>query len=161
MEKKVNVQDANDSQILKIENCFENTYFLNFEELIFLYCNRKKNNLNDFEYNFEKIEEELGKSLLPNKCLFNENNIKYIIYQNEGFRHINYDLFINFGKSYGEKALIDDERKKLFNYIIKEYNNFDILYDSFILLVYYLNNQLYAKKDSKIIDFIDKAKKNI
>ena len=159
MEKKVNVQDANDSQILKIENCFENTYFLNFEELIFLYCNRKKNNLNDFEYNFEKIEEELGKSLLPNKCLFNENNIKYIIYQNEGFRHINYDLFINFGKSYGEKALIDDERKKLFNYIIKEYNNFDILYDSFILLVYYLNNQLYAKKDSKIIDFIDKAKK--
>ena len=159
MEKKVNVQDANDSQILKIENCFENTYFVNFEELIFLYCNRKKNNLNDFEYNFEKIEEELGKSLLPNKCLFNENNIKYIIYQNEGFRHINYDLFINFGKSYGEKALIDDERKKLFNYIIKEYNNFDILYDSFILLVYYLNNQLYAKKDSKIIDFIDKAKK--
>ena len=41
MEKKVNVQDANDSQILKIENCFENTYFVNFEELIYLYCDRK------------------------------------------------------------------------------------------------------------------------
>ena len=161
MEKKVNVQDANNSQILKIENCFDNTYFINFYELIYLYCDRKKNDLNDFEYNFIKIEEELGKSLLPNKCLFNEKNIKYIIYQNEGFRYINYDLFINFGKSYGEEKLTDDERKKLFNYINKEYNNnnFDTIYDSFILLVYYLNNQFYAEKESTIIDFINKAKK--
>ena len=159
METMVNVQDANNSQILKIEKCFENTYFINFNELISVYCVRKKNNLNDFEYNFEKIEEELGKSLLPNKCLFNEKNMKYIRYQNEGFRYINYDLFINFGKRYGETELTEDERKKLFNYINKEYNNFDILYDSFILLVYYLNNQLYAKKETKIIDFINKAKK--
>ena len=159
MEKKVNIQDANNSQILKIENCFDNTYFINFYELISLYCDRKDNDSNDFEYNFTKIEEELGKSLLPNKCLFNEKNIKCIRYQNEGFRYINYDLFINFGKSYGEEKLTEDERKNLYNYINKEYNNFYIIYDSFILLAYYLNNQLYAEKKTKIIDFINKAKK--
>ena len=159
MEKSVNVQEANNLQILQIEKCFENTYYINFNELLSLYCERNKENLNDFEYNFEKIEEELGKSLLPNKCLFNEKNIKYICYQNEGFRHINYDFLIKFGKKYGEKELNEEERKKIFIYSNREYINFDILYDSFILLVNYLNNHYYENRDSKIIDFINKAKK--
>jgi hypothetical protein len=160
IEKSINVQDANNLQIIQIEKCFENTYFINFNELISLYCERNKNNLNDFEYNFEKIEEELGKSLLPNKCLFDERNIKYICYQNEGFRFINYDFLINFGKKYGEKELNEEERKKIFIYSNREYTNFDILYDSFILLVNYLNsNKFYENKDSKIIEFINRAKK--
>ena len=87
IEKNVNVQNANDLQILQIEKCFDKTYFINFEELCSIYCERKSDDVNDFNYNFEKIEEELGKSILPNKCLFNEKNIKYICYQNEGFRN--------------------------------------------------------------------------
>ena len=158
-EKLVNVQDANNLQILQIEKCFEKTYFINFNELLSIYCERNNEDINDIEYNYEKIEEELGKSLLPNKCLFNEKNIKNICYQNEGFRHIKYDFFILFGKKYGERELNEEDRKKIFIYSNREYNNFDILYDSFILLVNYLNNYYYEKKDTRIIDFINKAKK--
>ena len=158
IEKTVNVQNANNLQILQIEKCFEKTYYINFEELCSLYCERNNNNLNDFNYNFEKIEEELGKSLLPNKCLFNEKNIKYICYQNEGFRNINYDYLIKFGKIYGEKELTEEERKKIFIYSNKEFNNFDILYDSFIMLVNHLNNDISAKKETKVIDVINRLK---
>ena len=51
-------------------------------------------------------------------------------------------------------------KKKIFIYVDKKYINIDILYDSFILLVNYLND--YSEKnDIKIIDIIEKAKKNI
>ena len=159
IEKSVNVQNANNLQILQIEKCFEKTYFINFDELISIFCERSAENINEFIYDFEKIEEELGIYLLPNKCLFNEKNIKYIYYQNEGFRNINYDYLIKFGKKYGEEKLTEEEIKKIFNYSNKEFNNFDILFDSFILLVNYLINELFAKKDTKIIDFINEAKK--
>ena len=159
IEKPMDVQSANNLSILQIEKCFENTPFINFNELINIYVIRSSDNINDFIYDFEKIEQELGKYLLPNKCLFNEKNIKYVIYQNEGFRFINYDFLINFAKKYGEEKLNEEDRKKIFNYANKEFNNFDIIFDSFILLVNYLNNNYYEKKDTKINDFINKAKK--
>ena len=154
IEKSVNVQNANNLQILQIENCFENTFYINFDELLSIFFKRKSDNINDFE----KIEQEIGKTLLPNKCLLNEKNMKYIIYQNEGFRFINYDLLIIFGKKYGQKDLNEEDRKKIFIYSAKDYNNFDILFESFILFVNHLNNN-YAKKDTKIVDFISEAKK--
>ena len=159
LEKEVNIQNANNLQILQIEKCFEQTYFNNFNELLSLYSERNNGDINDFNYNFEKIEEELGKCLLPNKCLFNEKNINYICYQSEGFRNINYDYLIKFGVKYGEKELTEEERKKLFIYSNKEFNNFDILNDSFIILVNFLNNNISPNKDLKIIDFIEHAKK--
>ena len=54
IEKNVNVQNANDLQILQIEKCFDKTYFINFEELCSIYCERKSDDVNDFNYNFEK-----------------------------------------------------------------------------------------------------------
>ena len=159
MEKTVNVQDVNNLQILNIDNCFDNTPFINFNELLYIYAERNKDDLNDFIYNYEIIEEELGKYLLPNKCLLNEQNFKYIIYQNEGFRLISYDFFIIFGKKYGEKELNEEEEKRIFTYVQKEYNSLDIFYESFILLINRLNNDFTEKKDTKVIDFINKTKK--
>ena len=159
MDKPINAQDTNALSILQIEKCFENTPFISFNELLNIFVSRNANNINDFIYDFEKIEQELGKYLLPNKCLFKEDNIKYVIYQNEGFRIINYDFLIKFGQKYGEKELNEEDRKKIYIYVTKEFNNFDILYDSFILLITYLNNNYYEQKDTKIIDFIIRAKK--
>jgi hypothetical protein len=158
MEKTVNVQDINDLHILKIDNCFDNTPFINFNELLYIYTERNKDDINDFIYNYETIEEELGKYLLPNKCLLNEQNFKYIIYQNEGFRLISYDFFFIFGKKYGEKELNEEEEKRIFTYVQREYNTFETFYESFILLINCLNNNFTEKKDAKIIDFINKTK---
>ena len=157
MEKEVNIQDANNLQILQIENCFNNTYFINFSELVSLYSERINANINDFIYDYEKIEKEIGKCLLINKCLFNEKNINYVCYHNEGFRNINFNYFIEFEKKYGAKELTEDERKKLFNYANKNFNNFDILFDSFIILINYLNNINSVEKDTKVFDFMEHA----
>ena len=64
---------------------------------------------------------------------------------------------INFSKKYGEEELNEEERKKIFEN--KDNINFDYFYDSFILLVNYLNNNYHEKKETKIIDFINKDKK--
>ena len=157
IEESINIQNANNLQIIQIEKCFEKTPFINFNELLNIYVERNIDNINDFIYDFEKIEQELGKFLLPNKCLFNEKNIKYITYQNEGFKFIKDDFLINFSKKYGEEELNEEERKKIFEN--KDNINFDYFYDSFILLVNYLNNNYLEKKETKIIDFINKAKK--
>ena len=158
MEKSVNIQNANNFQIVQVEKCFDKSYFVNFEELLSFYCQRDINDINDFIYNFGKIEEELGKSLLPGKCLFNEKNINYVCYQNEGFRNINLDYLIKFAAKYGEKDLTEEEQKNIFNYASKEFNNFGILCDSFILLINYLNNNFATKNDIKIFDLINQAK---
>ena len=163
MEKEINIQYASDIQILQIEECFSNTNYNNFIEIVSLYSKRKNEDINDFEYDFEKIEEELGECLLPNKCLFkekniNENYLNYICYQNEEFRKVNFDNLINFGYNYGEKELTEEERKKIFDYSNKEYNNFEFLFDSFILLVNYLNNNISTEKDTKVKDFINQVK---
>ena len=159
LEKSIDVQNANTLQILQIDECFDNTPYINFDELINIYVERNPENINDFIYDFDKIEEELGEKLLPNKCLFNEKNIKYIIYQNEGFRNINSDFLIKFAKIYGEKELDDKDKENIYNYISKNYNNFHVLYDSFILLVNFLIDDYLEKKDTKICIFIDKIKK--
>ena len=146
MEKTVNVQEVNNLQILRIDDCFDKTPFRNFNELLYIYTERNKDDINDFIYNFEIIEEELGKYLLSNKCLLNEQNFKYITYQNEGFRLINYNFFIIFGKKYGEKELNEEEEQRIFTYVQRNYNIFDIFYESFILLINYLNNNFTEKK---------------
>ena len=127
LEKSIDIQNANKLHILQIENCFENTPYIKFNELINIYVERNPENINDFIYDFEKIEEELGKFLLPNKCLFNEKKIKYITYQNEGFRNINSDFLLKFSKYYGEQELDEKDKENIYLYVSKEYNNFHFL----------------------------------
>ena len=163
IEKKINIQSASNLQILQIEKCFENSCFKNFNDLIYIYSNRNLINYNEFIYDFQKIEEELGKLILPGKCLFDENNLNYVIYQLEGFRLINYDFLINYGKKYFEEKLNIEEKKKILIYTNKEYMYFKFIYDSFIVLVNYLNNNFCAEKNKKIneiIEIIEKTNKN-
>ena len=162
IEKKINIQSANELQILQIEKCFENSNYKNFYDLINIYSNRDSTDNNNFIYDYQKIEEELGNLILPGKCLFNDN-INYIIYQFEGFKLINYDFLINYKKKFGQLELNIDEKKKILNYTNKEYMNFNFIYDSFIILVHYLNNNYAGEKNKKIIniiEFINKSKNN-
>ena len=158
IEKTISVQSSNDIEILQIEKCFENSYYKNFNDLIYTYANRDINNYNKFNYDFKKIEEELGNLILPGKCLFDEN-INYVIYQLEGFKLINYDFFINYGKKYGEQELTIEEKKIILQFSNKEYMNYIFIYDSFIFLVNYLNNNYISGKNKKIIEIIENIDK--
>ena len=158
IKKAINIQKATKRQVLLIENCFNKKYFSSFNELLYAYFERDSINYDHFIYDFVKIEEKLAEYILPGKCLFNKEKIEYIIYQNEGYKLANYDFLYNFEKKYGALELNEEEKKKLFIYAKKEYNNFFSIYNSFILLVRYLNNN-NEQKNLKIIDIIGKAEK--
>ena len=142
-------------QILNLENCFKKFSFINFTELINIYSDKDNNHLNEFIYNYEKIEEELAQIVLPNKCLLSDKNMKYIIYKNESYKLKESNLFINYENIYGREELQNDEKKKIFNYIKENYKFYiESLNESFILLFNYLNT--YPKeKGTKINELIN------
>jgi hypothetical protein len=84
LKKEINIQDANSNQILLIKGCFNGSHYEDFVDLIYTFSRRdifNKDgtinylNYNTFEYDIEAIEDELGKLLLPGKCLFSDENI--------------------------------------------------------------------------------------
>ena len=154
---EVDIQKANKSQIIIIDDCFKNTSFINFKGLITLYSKRKNNYINQFEYDFDIIEEELSKIILPKKCLFNEKNFDYIIYQYE-YSNMNNDYLINFGKKYESKELDENDKKIIYKYIEENYKQYPILEEQFIILINYLANKSKLKKESTINDCMIETK---
>jgi hypothetical protein len=105
MKKKIPVQEANPNQILSIDDCFKNSEYKDFNDLINTFTKRNIYSENKIDYqkynkfiiDFSKIEEELGKLILPEKCLFeNEDNLNFVIFWGEGFRGGQSDIIQKF-----------------------------------------------------------------
>ena len=169
MQRKIPVQSAKISQSLLIEDCFNNSPYYDLEDIISTFCRRdifKKDgtinyvNYNSFIYDFSSIEEELGKLLLPGKCLFeNEDMLNFVTYWSEGFRGGKSDTLSNFYLKYPQKDLDDYETLLIFEYInYKKNKNFKPFFGSIQLILFYLSNNLY-KSDEKIINIINNAPK--
>ena len=167
MSRKIPVQSAKINQILLIEDCFKNSIYYNFEDLISTFSRRDifKNdgtinyiNYNSFVYDFESIEEKLGKLILPGKCLFdNEDNLNFVTYWSEGFRGGNSDVLTNFYIKYPQNDLNEEEKSIILKYIEKEKNSdFKPFFASMQLLLFYLVNDLH-KPSEKIINALKNA----
>ena len=69
MKKKVPVQEAKTNQILNIDDCFRNSEYKNFDDLVYTFTKRdiyyndtiNYQQYNKFKFDFSKIEEELAK----------------------------------------------------------------------------------------------------
>ena len=155
---ETDVQKVNKSKIILIDECFKNTPFVNFRGLITLYSKNHDQDKNKFDYDFEKIEEELSKILLPQKCLFNEKNFDYVIYQFES-ANTNNDYLINFQKKYGAENLDENDKKTLYKYFKENYNYYSIFDEQFIILLNYLANNSKKLKEDSIYDCIIEPKK--
>lgn len=155
---ETDVQKVNKSKIILIDECFKNTPFVNFRGLITLYSKNHDQDKNKFDYDFEKIEEELSKILLPQKCLFNEKNFDYVIYQFES-ANTNNDYLINFQKKYGAENLDENDKKTLYKYFKENYNYYSIFDEQFIILLNYLANNSKKLKEDSIYDCIIETKK--
>ena len=156
---EIDIQKSKKFQTILIDDNFAKTNFIDFRGLITLYSKRiENNNINKFEYDYDKIEEELAKIILPNKLLFSEKNFYFMIYQFEG-SNINNDYLINFENKYGSKKLDEDDKKKLFKYFENNYKFYSIFDEQFIILINYLSNKSSMKKDTLIFDCISDAKK--
>ena len=116
MKSKIPIQEANPNQILYIEECFKNSIYEDFDELIYSFSKRDifdKNgmtnysNYNSFKFDISSLEEELAKLLLPEKCLFEgEKNLNLITYWGEGFIGRKCDIINKFYLKYNSNNYI-------------------------------------------------------
>ena len=78
-------------------------------------------NYNNITYNFDYIEEELAKSILPGIKRFKSNKITCITYLFEGFRGDSSSVLTEYNTKYPPKELTDDEKESL-NDLLKNNN---------------------------------------
>ena len=160
MKKKVPVQEANTNQILNIDDCFKHSEYKDFDDLVYtftkrdIYYNDKINyqQYNKFKFDFSMIEGELGKLILPEKCLFeNEDKLNFVIFWGEGFRGGQSDTIVKFYDKYPQVDLSEEERKQIHSSLLKIFksnnNDFKSFFGSMQLLMFYLSNNIVPDKD--------------
>ena len=145
------IQDAN--------NIIHFSFYKNFNEIIHLFSKRNcfnndwninYNKYYSIEYNFDLIEEELGKILLGNIKYFKTNQ-KFIIYNYEAFYGDNSNIIYHFIQKYNKISLKNEEKEILYNFFQKE-TNINFLF-TLQFLINYLKNENY-KSDLSISEII-------
>ena len=174
IQKKIPVQNAKSNQIVLIEQRFLNSNYMNINDLIYSFSERKifgengkinYSDYNSFEYDYESIEEELGKIMLPGVCLFDsEKKLNFVTFWSEGFRGDRSETLSKFYLKYPQKDLDKDEKESIVNYIDKmnkdkmERNNkrydFKEFFGSLQILIFYLTERIVTKKEDKVCDII-------
>jgi len=136
IKNKIPIYEANNNQILSINSMFKSSEYKSFFEIVNTYTRRKIYNndgsinylnYNKLEFDFQGIEEEFAKIILPGKCLFeDENNLNFIKYWKEGFNFEKKDFLQKFEKILGEpEELTKAEKIKLNDYIKHNYCFFE------------------------------------
>ena len=177
IQKKIPVQDAKPGQILLLEQRFGNTRYANLNDIIYSFSQRhifnengtiNYSDYNSFEYDYDAIEEELGKIILPGVCLFEgEDELNFVTFWSEGFRGARSQILSNFYLKYPQKDLNNQEKENVMKYIddmnkekMAKYNmkyDFKEFFGSIQIIIFYLTEQLLMKEDSKILDILNSA----
>ena len=180
LEQSINIQDATKNEIINIDdNIFEfldDLILSNSMRNIFDKKNNKinYNNYNDIIYNYDIIEEELGKKILPGLKKFNNDRIKFVTYLYEAFRGNKSSALLDYNNKYNPIDLDDNEKKSLSD-LLEENNNtrfyndvfssLQILMNEIIKENYPQNYLLYKVIESKpnyiilnshLVDFLNK-----
>ena len=170
MENKIPVYEANNNQILLLYQIYNTSEYKNLGEIVNTFTKRKIYNedgsinylkYNEFEFDFQSIEEELAKLILPGKCLFEDaTNLNFVNYWGEGFNGGKSDFLQRFEESYKTEELSDEEKSKIYEYLKENYNDqneYKQIYGSIQLLIFYLINNNFNEEDT-IINIIEKSK---
>ena len=174
IKNKIPIYEANNNQILSINSMFKSSEYKSFFEIVNTYTRRKIYNndgsinylnYNELEFDFQGIEEELAKLILPGKCLFeDENNLNFIKYLGEGFNGGKEDFLQKFEKIIGvPEELTKDDKIKINEYIhfnFIDLNGYRYIYGYVQLLIIYLAD-INFKKDEKICDLIYNSPESI
>ena len=166
IKKEVPTQEANSNQIILLEQRFKKSKYFNFHEIIYSFSERNifteegkinYSNYNSFTYDYDSIEQELGKIILPGICLF-DTNLNFVTYFGEGFRGKS-EVIMNINSKYTQSKLNQNEKSIIENNIkskdinIKEY--FSILH----LLLYYLSEKSVLIDEENICEAFNKLPK--
>jgi hypothetical protein len=164
----IGVNEANNNQILLIEERIEKSEYNDIEHIILTYSERNiykndktnynSNEYNNFTYNYDKIEEELGKIILPGVQMFkSEDNLNLVIYWGEGFKGKRSQILIEFCMKYGQRELDENQKEIIFNYIKEKIINKGIIKQIFSfmqMLIIYLSTKKDLIKDLAILSLI-------
>ena len=147
LEREINIQDANESDIINIDEKiydFLNNLILSCSVRNIFNINGKEiyyKNYNDIIYDYDLIEEELGKLLLPGIKKFKKDKIKFITYLFEGFRGQNTSVLIRYNEKYQQKEL-NEEEKFAIKIMLKHINNDKKIYSDIFSSLQILMNEI-------------------
>jgi hypothetical protein len=139
-------QIAKKDDIISLD--FNNSMYHSFNELITQYsikncfsndCKINYSNYKQIKFDFDSIEEELGKIILPGKRLFS-NNQKFVTYGFEGYRGDKSSVIQTFDDKYPQEDLIENEKAAL-NSFLQENHDFNQIMFSIQLLIFYLSKE--------------------
>ena len=121
LEQEIEVQEAKEDEIIQI-----NLETYNKLKDLIRACSmrniiQKGNKINyekynDIEYDYDFIEEEMAKEILPGRKKF-KNNIKFITYLYEGFRGGNSSALVDYITKYPSRELNKAEKDSLIDFI--------------------------------------------
>ena len=170
MEKKIPVQNASSEQIVLIDKRIKDSKYSDLKDIIYSFSERNifsksdkiaYSDYNNFIYDYDSIEEELGRIILPGVCQFeSEKKLNFVAYWSEGFRGGNSEIFIKIYEKYKQEDLSEDELKNIKEYIIRvnkeNINIYDIKKDfkeflgSFQILLFFLSENAIFKEDDTL-----------
>ena len=147
MERTINVQNANKNEILNFDITNEN-----FNKLIYKNCKRNiirednsinYMNYNQFIYDFDTIEKNLGELLLPGKKKFESvKTLKYVTFCFEGFLGNKSFVLIDFIDKYKQIPLCLEKKQLIFAFIQEKYNGRNEELTNILFLIQMLMNYL-------------------
>jgi hypothetical protein len=166
LEQKINIQDASQNDIVNIDDDVLDLLYdlIQSNSMRNIFDKDKKafnyNNYNDIIYNYDNIEEELGKKILPGLKKFNPDKIHFITYLYEGFRGDNTSILVDYNNKYIQKELNENEKESLEQFL--ESNNNNRFYNEVFSSLQILMNEIIKEnyKQNQLIYQIIESKPN-
>ena len=150
---EITPQAAKKDDVVSLE--FNNSIYHSFNDLLTQFsikncftkdCKINDGNYKQIKFDFEAIELELGKIILPGKRLFSTNQ-NFVIYGFEGYRGDKSSVIQNFEEKYSQEDLKDEE-KAILNSFLQENHDFNQIMFSIQLLIFYLSKENENKDKS-------------
>ena len=154
---EIYIQDANKNELISLK--INTSLFKSFHEIISIYSNRKifsQKGINYFnykniEYNYDKIENEVGKIILSNKRKFKDDQ-KYVTYIFEEYRNKS-EVVTLFLENYPQNPLSEGIKEKIINFLLEDTRDYRDLLSSMNKLIFYFHNKPF-KHEENIYDII-------
>ena len=143
LDQEVSIQEAANDEIINIDKNIYKTFneFIQITSMRNIFGENNKinyKNYNDIIYNYDFIEEELGKLILPGIKKFKKGQIKFITYLYEGFRGGNSTVLVDYNTKYLQRELNENEKISL-KKLLENNNNIKFHNDVFASLQILMN----------------------
>ena len=163
LENEIYIENAKISNIVNFNLTNLNSLYNNFDEIIIAFSRRNcfddegkinYSNYQTIDYDYNLIENEIGKIILPRKKMFKSNYHNLNKYNDDNYK--NPSMIEDFILKYGNNSLSKDEQNILLEYTNQNDIDFYLFIQSLQLIIFYIINKNYQNDFSvhRVIDNI-------